>query len=102
MAPRANRPARSTRPVPAQQIQTQTDDGEIFDLNVSGSNSDEDGSLQRQPRGRRAPATSTVPAEPVNQQINNPEIPTKKTTAHDIKYFFESHGDENVACKECK
>jgi hypothetical protein len=104
MAPRASRPARSLQPAGAPTIPTQGDNGETFDLNVSsGSDSDSDeDDPQPQARGRRRTTASTVPTQPVNQQVNNPDIPEKKTTAHDIKYFFESHGDESVVCKVCK
>lgn len=78
------------------------DDGEHFDLNVSGSDSEEE-LIQRRPHGRRTATQSTaVVIEPVDQQINDPTVREKKTAALDIKYFFESHGDENVICKECR
>ena len=63
------------------------DDGETFDLNVSGSDSDEP-HFQHQPRSR-AQAQATLATEPVDQQINDPDIPVareKKTAALDIKY----------------
>lgn len=101
-ATRSRRPPdASTDPIPPIQHAQTGDDGEHFDLNVSGSDIDEE-SAQRQPRGHRTATTSTVPIEPVDQQINDPAVREKKTTAHDIKYFFESHGDEHVVCKECK
>jgi hypothetical protein len=101
MARRTNRPARSgASTTPTQQVETQAGDGEHFDLNVSGSDSDEE-LIQRQPHGHRT-ASSIVPTELVDQQVNNPAVREKKTAALDIKYFFGSHGDENVACKECK
>src|ERR1700734_775468 len=96
MAPRASHPARSRR-VPTQQTEIETgDNDEDFNMKVSGSDSDEE-LIQHQPRRDR-----TVPNESVVQQINNPAVREKKTAAHDTKYFFESYGDENVACKECK
>lgn len=96
MAPRKSRPARA----PTQQAHVEaSDNGEDFNLNVSGSDSDKE-LRQHQPAGRRT--TSNVPTEPVDQQINNLAIREKKTTAHDIKFFFEPHDDANVACSQCR
>jgi hypothetical protein len=118
MAPRPSRPAKSHRlpgasttqstdskaPQQAQQAQTRSgeasDSGEDFNLNVSGGEDSEEELAQRRPAGRGA--TSKMPTEPVDQQINNPAIREKKTTAHDTKFFFENHDAANVACKECK
>ena len=88
----------------AQQAQTQSgkasDDGEDFNLNVSRSEDSREELAQHQPAGRSA--TSKVPTEPVDQHINDLAIWEKKTTAQDIKFFYETYDKDNVACKECK
>jgi hypothetical protein len=119
MAPRPSRPAKSHR-LPgasttqstdskatqqAQQAQTQSgkasDDGEDFDLNVSGSEDSGEELAQRRPAGSGA-TSKKVPTEPVDQHINDPAIREKKTTAQDIKFFYETYDKDNVACKECR
>ena len=118
MAPRPSRPAKShwlpgasttqsadsKAAQQAQQAQTQSgkasDDGEDFNLNVSESEDSGEELAQHQPAGRGA--TSKVPAEPVDQHINDLAIREKKTTAQDIKFFYETYDKDNVACKECK
>jgi hypothetical protein len=94
MAPRPSRPAKQTRSGEA------SDNGEDFNLNVSGGEDSEEELAQRRPAKRGA--TSKVSTEPVDQHINDPAIREKKTTAHDIKFFYERHDDNNVACKECR
>jgi hypothetical protein len=74
------------------------DDGEFFDLNVSGGSDDEDaGQPARQPRG---PRHATVTA--VDQVINDPTpVQDLKKGAADVHYFFERQDDKHV-CKVCK
>jgi len=92
MPPRSKAPKRSTRrhvtPAPSE---------EVLDLNVSGSEDDDDGSA-----AQPAP-TNAQPVTPVDIGINNPDMSKgkgKRKIAGDIRYFFDVTSTGKT-CKEC-
>jgi hypothetical protein len=103
------------RPAVAKQARSRTqtqideasapDDGETFDLNVSGSDSEE-GIPARQPHRHVQDGSGATPAEVPVQQINDP-TPTQgsKRAAADVHYFFVRRGpaeNEKQICTGCE
>jgi hypothetical protein len=94
---RAAQPQPSARSRTTQQPEV-PEDGEFFNLNVSGSDSD---GPQPARHSRRQAQSTTADAD---QHINNPTGPTPvqdSKKAADIHHFFERQGDSSV-CKVCK
>jgi hypothetical protein len=73
-----------------------TDNSENFNLDVSGSDSDE-AAAQPVRQNKRAQKA----AEPVDQAINDPTPPADSKKAADVHHFFERQEDKQV-CKVCK
>ena len=73
----------------------------MFDLNVSGSESDETVQPARQPRRRAQDATAGAGATEVDQHINDLTPVQDSKKAADTRHFFERQGDSNI-CKVCK
>jgi hypothetical protein len=74
------------------------DDGEFFNLDVSGSDRDSEEAVQP---ARQARKRATVAAVPVDQIINDPTPVQDSKKAADVRYFFERQDDKNV-CRVCK
>lgn len=90
---------RSAQPQPSARSRTTQpevpEDGEFFNLNVSGSDSD---GPQPAHHSRRQAQGTTADAD---QHINNPTPVQDSKKAADIHHFFERQGDSNI-CKVCK
>jgi hypothetical protein len=74
------------------------DDGEFFNLDVSGSDRDSEEAVQP---ARQAHKRATVVAVPVDQMINDPTPVQDSKKAADVRYYFERQDDKNV-CRVCK
>jgi hypothetical protein len=98
---RQKRPARPVAHQPSDTTNVQPrastpDDGEFFNLEVSGSDRDSEEAVQP---ARQARKRATVAA--VDQLINDPTPVQDSKKAADVRYFFERQDDKNV-CRVCK
>ena len=99
-------PTGNTNRVPTRRsrarVQTRTtgapQDGELFDLDVSGSEDDYDPARD----DHDSDLNPTVEKGDTRIHINDPDaVPSPKGGAGDINYFFDRSGD-NVVCKVCR
>jgi hypothetical protein len=93
--PVARRPPRTR----TQASSAALEEGEHFDLNVSGSEDDAD--QDTQPAHRSSTQARATTARGDSNRINDPTVPSPSNAALDVHYFFEKVGDQNV-CKECR
>lgn len=97
MAPRRSRaPAAQARPV-----QNTLADEEEFDLNVSGSDDNDDQPLRQARRRPQGPDPAADVIAPSYVHDFNPPAKENKNAAADVHYFFEKVDGQRI-CKICK
>jgi hypothetical protein len=105
--PAKRRPAQRTIPVPVAPPpalavpQNISEEGEVFNLDVSSSESDnQQAAPARQPKAR--PRNAPAPALE-DLHINDPASvqASKRHKADDIHYFFDNYDETRIACKVC-
>lgn len=95
-----NQPTASRRSERARTQVTTPPSGEQFDLNVSGSESDDNAPPPAPSGGGQAADAPTI--IPELNTVNDPTVQTGSTKgAADVHYFFEKVGKSYV-CKECR
>ena len=76
--------------------------GEVFDLNVSGSEGEDNApAAQPAPANAQPAPTNAQPVTPTNIGINNADVQDGRNYAADIRHFFEVTPTEKI-CKVCR
>jgi hypothetical protein len=92
MPPQVKNPIRSARRF---RVETPASSEEVLDLNVSGSEDDNDSSV-----AQPAP-TNAQPVTPADVGVNNADVRERKNFAPDIRYFYEVTPTAKI-CKLCR
>ena len=109
MPPRTNQAIRAVRRSTRSHVQTPAPSGEVFDLNVSGSEGEDNApaaqpapaNAQPAPTNAQPAPTNAQPVTPANIGINNADIQDGRNYAADIRHFFEVTPTEKI-CKVCR
>src|ERR1700683_3096626 len=109
MPPLVNEPTHAVRRSTRSHVQTPTPSGEVFDLNVSGSEDDNNApaaqpaptNAQPAPANAQPAPTNAQPVTPMNLSINNADVQDGRNYAADIRHFFKVTPTEKI-CKVCR
>ena len=102
MPPRTNEAIHAVRRSTRSHVQTPAPSGEVFDLNVSGSEGEDNApAAQPAPANAQPAPTNAQPVTPANIGINNADIQDGRNYAADIRHFFEVTPTEKI-CKVCR